>query len=188
LLTSVPPAACEGYLLPVGASVAMVFTTIRAIRHGPTPTRAQRLRSRFAFCGSGGGRRGASLMALPEASWLRWSNLKCRNEVLGGGSVPATSRRVSAPTRWIRKHGPGLATSTGAIKVPMTALAIARMHCLPRLSYSDRLSMLGFYLRAGVMSVSPFFFSATRWTRQFVGRLSFAASVDKKKPRTNGAL
>ena len=79
---------------------------------------------------------------------------------LGGGAVPATSHSVSAPTRGIRKHGPGLATSTGAIKVPMTALAIARMHCLPRLSYSDRLSMLGFYLRAGVMSVSPFFFSA----------------------------
>src|ERR1700730_5554114 len=36
-----------------------------------------------AFCGSGGGRRGASLMALPEASWLRWSNLKCRNEAQG---------------------------------------------------------------------------------------------------------
>jgi hypothetical protein len=86
------------------------------------------------------------------------SNLE--NAVLGGGAVPATSHSVSAPTRGIRKHGPGLATSTGAIKVPMTALAIARMHCLPRLSYSDRLSMLGFYLRAGVMSVSPFFFSA----------------------------
>jgi len=69
---------------------------------------------------------------------------------LGGGAVPATSHSVSAPTRGIRKHGPGLATSTGAIKVPMTALAIARMHCLPRLSYSDRLSMLGSYLRAGV--------------------------------------
>jgi hypothetical protein len=60
---------------------------------------------------------------------------------LGGGAVPATSHSVSAPTRGIRKHGPGLATSTGAIKVPMTALAIARMHCLPRLSYSDRLSI-----------------------------------------------
>jgi hypothetical protein len=75
---------------------------------------------------------------------------------LGGGAVPATSHSVSAPTRWIRKHGPGLATST-ASRCPMTALAIARMHCLPRLSYSDRLSMLGFYLRAGVVSVSPSF-------------------------------
>jgi hypothetical protein len=37
---------------------------------------------------------------------------------LGGGAVPPTSHSVSAPTRWIRKHGPGLATSTGAIKVP----------------------------------------------------------------------
>src|ERR1700738_1218416 len=32
-----------------------------------------------ACCGGGGGR-GASLMAFPEASWLRWSNLRCRNE------------------------------------------------------------------------------------------------------------
>jgi len=32
--------------------------------------------------------------------------------------VPAMSHSVSAPTRWIRKHWPGLATSTGAIKVP----------------------------------------------------------------------
>jgi hypothetical protein len=31
---------------------------------------------------------------------------------------------------------------------------------LAALSYSDTLSMLGFYLRDGVMSVSPFFFSA----------------------------
>jgi hypothetical protein len=77
---------------------------------------------------------------------------------LGGGAVPATVASVTAPTRWIRKPGPVLATSTGAIKVPMTALAIARMHCLRRLSYSDRLSMLGFYLRASVMSVSPFLF------------------------------
>src|SRR6202047_3567071 len=43
-----------------------------------------------AFCGSGGGRRGASLMALPEASWLRWSNLKCRNEARG----PKVLRRL----------------------------------------------------------------------------------------------
>jgi hypothetical protein len=32
--------------------------------------------------------------------------------------MPARSHSVSAPTRWIRKHGPGLAISTGAIKVP----------------------------------------------------------------------
>jgi hypothetical protein len=35
-----------------------------------------------ACCGSGGGR-GASLMVVPGASWLRWSNLKCRNEAQG---------------------------------------------------------------------------------------------------------
>jgi hypothetical protein len=92
--------------------------------------------------------------------------------------VPATSHSVSAPTRGIRKHGPGLATSTGAIKVPMTALAIARMHCLPRLSYSDRLSMLGFYLRAGVMSVSPFFFSAMAGSPQLTDICEFSCAAD----------
>src|ERR1700730_4124936 len=97
---------------------------------------------------------------------------------LGGGAVPATSHSVSAPTRGIRKHGPGLATSTGAIKVPMTALAIARMHCLPRLSYSDRLSMLGFYLRAGVMSVSPFFFSAM--AGQLMDICEFSCAADRQ--------
>jgi hypothetical protein len=35
-----------------------------------------------ACCGSCGGR-GASLMVVPGASWLRWSNLKCRNEAQG---------------------------------------------------------------------------------------------------------
>jgi hypothetical protein len=35
-----------------------------------------------ALC-SGGGDRGVSLMVLPEASWLRCSNLKCRNEGQG---------------------------------------------------------------------------------------------------------
>jgi hypothetical protein len=35
-----------------------------------------------ACCGSCGGR-GASLMVVPGASWLRWSNLKYRNEAQG---------------------------------------------------------------------------------------------------------
>jgi hypothetical protein len=42
-----------------------------------------------ACCGSGGGRRGASLMALPEASWLRCSNLKSRNEAQGAKGAQA---------------------------------------------------------------------------------------------------
>jgi hypothetical protein len=60
------------------------FTTIRAMQRGPTTkTSAATTIQINAFCGSSGGGRGASLMALPGASWLRWSNLKSRNEAQG---------------------------------------------------------------------------------------------------------